>query len=58
MPPQRPRELTAAAKEVRKEMTQANGLYNSFAPLGNVAAMVELVMRLQNRTRGLPGMAT
>ncbi len=39
-------------------MTQANGLYNSFAPLGNVAAMVELVMRLQNRTPGLPGMAT
>lgn len=39
-------------------MTQANGLYNSFAPLGNVVAMVELVMRLQNRTPGLPGMAT
>lgn len=39
-------------------MTQASGLYNSFAPLGNVVAMVELVMRLQNRTPGLPGMAT
>ncbi len=39
-------------------MTQAPGLYNSFAPLGNVVAMVELVMRLQNRTPGLPGMAT
>lgn len=39
-------------------MTQADGLYNSFAPLGNVVAMVELVMRLQNRTPGLPGMAT
>lgn len=39
-------------------MTQATGPYNSFAPLGNVVAMVELVMRLQNRTPGLPGMAT
>lgn len=39
-------------------MTQAKALYNSFAPLGNVVAMVELVMRLQNRTPGLPGMAT
>lgn len=39
-------------------MTQAPGLYNSFAPLGNVVAMVELVMRLQNRAPGLPGMAT
>lgn len=39
-------------------MTQAQGLYNSFAPLGNVVAMVELVMRLQNRKPGLPGMAT
>lgn len=39
-------------------MTQAPRLYNSFAPLGNVVAMVELVMRLQNRTPGLPGMAT
>lgn len=38
-------------------MTQAPQLYNSFAPLGNVVAMVELVMRLQNRAPGLPGMA-
>lgn len=47
----------AAATEVRGKMTQAPQLYNSFAPLGNVVAMVELVMRLQDRTPGLPGMA-
>ncbi len=28
-------------------MTQATGLYNSFAALGNVVSMVELVMRLE-----------
>lgn len=39
-------------------MTQAPQLYNSFAPLGNVVALVELVHRLQDRTPGLPGMAT
>lgn len=38
-------------------MTQETSLYNSFAALGNVVSMVELVMRLQNRTPGLPGMA-
>lgn len=38
-------------------MTQAPQLYNSFAPLANVVSMVELVMRLQKRAPGLPGMA-
>lgn len=39
-------------------MAQENRLYNSVATLGNVVALVELVMRLQTRTSGLPGMAT
>jgi DNA transposition AAA+ family ATPase len=38
-------------------MTQEPRLYNSVAPLGNVVAMVELILRVQNRTQGLPGMA-
>lgn len=39
-------------------MTQEHRLYNSVATLGNVVALVELVLRLQSRTCGLPGMAT
>lgn len=39
-------------------MSQAKELYNSFAVLGNVVSMLELVMRLQDRAPGLPGMAT
>lgn len=33
-------------------------LYNSVAPLRNVAALLALVQRVQNRAYGLPGMAT
>lgn len=39
-------------------MTQEKQLYNSVATLGNVVSLVELVLRLQHRTTGLPGMAT
>lgn len=38
-------------------MTQDSRLYNSVAPLANVVALVELIMRVQNRGAGLPGMA-
>lgn len=37
-------------------MTQSSHLYNSIAPLRNVASFLELVDRLQNRGPGLPGM--
>lgn len=39
-------------------MTETTTLYNSVAPLRNVAALVGLIDRVQNRTHGLPGMAT
>lgn len=38
-------------------MTEQN-LYNSVAPLRNVAAFTSLIHRVQNRAHGLPGMAT
>lgn len=38
-------------------MTEERQLYNSVAPLRNVAALVALVDRVQNRAHGLPGMA-
>ncbi|SUZ34104.1 hypothetical protein ROE7235_03886 [Roseibaca ekhonensis] len=38
-------------------MTEERQLYNSVAPLRNVAALVALVDRVQNRALGLPGMA-
>ncbi|MFN4058192.1 MAG: AAA family ATPase [Roseinatronobacter sp.] len=38
-------------------MTEERPLYNSVAPLRNVAALVALVDRVQNRAQGLPGMA-
>lgn len=38
-------------------MTDERQLYNSVAPLRNVAALVALVDRLANRALGLPGMA-
>lgn len=38
-------------------MTEDRQLYNSVAPLRNVAALVALVDRVQNRALGLPGMA-
>lgn len=37
-------------------MTQSSNLYNTIAPLGNVAAFLELVDRLSSRGQGLPGM--
>lgn len=40
-------------------MAQANStLYGSVAPLRNVAALLTLIDRLQNRAHGLPGMGT
>lgn len=39
-------------------MTDRNGLYNSVAPLRNVAALVALIDRVKDRAHGLPGMAT
>ena len=39
-------------------MTDDTALYNTVAPLRNVAALVELVDRVQNRALALPGMAT
>lgn len=38
-------------------MTDETRLYNSVAPLRNVAALVALIDRVQNRAYGLPGMA-
>jgi divinyl protochlorophyllide a 8-vinyl-reductase len=38
-------------------MSEERQLYNSVAPLRNVAALVALVDRVQNRAHGLPGMA-
>lgn len=38
-------------------MSKEQRLYNSVAPLRNVAALVELVTRVQERGFGLPGMA-
>lgn len=39
-------------------MTEATRLYNSVAPLRNVAALLALIDRVQTRAYGLPGMAT
>lgn len=39
-------------------MTETGNLYNSVAPLKNVAAVVSLIERIENRAPGLPGMAT
>jgi hypothetical protein len=39
-------------------MADNTGLYNSVAPLRNVAALVALIDRVQKRAIGLPGMAT
>ncbi len=39
-------------------MQQEPRLYNSVAPLRNVAALVALIDRVQSRQSGLPGMAT
>lgn len=39
-------------------MTDETRLYNSVAPLRNVAALVALIDRVQGRRHGLPGMAT
>lgn len=39
-------------------MTNETRLYNSVAPLRNVAALVALIERVQKRGPGLPGMAT
>lgn len=39
-------------------MIEENRLYNSVAPLRNVAALVALIDRVEKRTVGLPGMAT
>ena len=39
-------------------MTEETRLYNSVAPLRNVAALTALIDRVQNRALGLPGMAT
>ncbi|MFA8441568.1 MAG: AAA family ATPase, partial [Yoonia sp.] len=39
-------------------MTDDKPLYNTVAPLRNVAALVELIDRVQNRAFNLPGMAT
>jgi chromosomal replication initiation ATPase DnaA len=39
-------------------MTDEERLYNSVAPLRNVAALVALIDRVQKRSHGLPGMAT
>ncbi|MGR3501574.1 AAA family ATPase [Pseudaestuariivita sp.] len=38
-------------------MTQAEQLYNNVAPLRNVAALCQLIERVQNRDFSLPGMA-
>jgi len=39
-------------------MTEETGLYNNVAALRNVASLITLIDRVQNRTYGLPGMAT
>jgi len=39
-------------------MPEGTPLYNSFAPLRNVTAFVDMVQRVENRAIGLPGMAT
>lgn len=39
-------------------MTEETRLYNSVAPLRNVAGLVTLIDRVQKREHGLPGMAT
>lgn len=39
-------------------MAEETRLYNSVAPLRNVAALVELIDRVEKRQHGLPGMAT
>lgn len=39
-------------------MTEETGLYNSVAPLRNVAALVSLIDRVQKKGQGLPGLAT
>lgn len=39
-------------------MAEDAGLYNSVAPLRNVAALVALIDRVQRRASGLPGLAT
>ena len=39
-------------------MTETTTLYNTIQPLRNVAALVSLIDRVQNRSVGLPGMAT
>ena len=39
-------------------MTQSMDLGNSIQPLRNVAALVALIKRVQNRAFGLPGMGT
>ncbi len=39
-------------------MSEEPRLYNSVAPLRNVAALLALIDRVQNRAHGLPGMAT
>lgn len=39
-------------------MTEETRLYNTIAPLRNVAALLALIERIQNRAYGLPGMGT
>lgn len=39
-------------------MTHEPTSVNTIAPLANVSAMIELIQRVQNRSAGLPGMAT
>lgn len=51
----RPPEDFRAVLEMK--MTDETPLYNTVAPLRNVAAMVSLLQRVQNRAHGLPGMA-
>lgn len=45
------------AKDEERKLSNA-GLYNSVAPLRNVAALSALIDRVQKRAHGLPGMAT
>lgn len=49
---------TGGIEQHEGTMTEETRLYNTIAPLRNVAALLTLIDRIQNRAFGLPGMGT
>jgi len=57
MPPHGCNQATAGSEQNGENMAQTKSLGNSIKPLRNVAALAELVHRVEKRGYGLPGMA-